>query len=153
MNISKFIKMLFIGATLLLLSSCGNDNPVVDCLDCDPVPEVIEPTDPEPEIVVPEPEPEVDLRDCTYVLLGDNPASVVYDGNYTDAGLDQVVNGEGEDIDLSLIMDNAEDVNTSSSGEYIVEYSSDLCDNNITRVVVVEEEPVIEHGEWEILPF
>ncbi len=141
--------MLFIGATLLVLSSCGNSNPTVDCLDCDEVPEVIEPT--EPEVVIPE--PEVDPRDCTYVLLGDNPAKVVYEGNYTDAGLDQVVNGLGEDIDLALIMNNAEDVNTSSSGEYIVEYSSDLCDNNITRVVVVEDQPEEVHLNWEILPF
>lgn len=145
--------MLSIGVTLLILSSCGNDNPMVECLDC-PAPEVI----PEPPVVVPEPpvvvpEPEVNLKDCTYVLLGDNPTSVVFDGNYTDAGLHQVVNGAGEDIDLSLILNNADDVNTSSSGAYLIEYSSDLCDANITRVVIVEEEPIPEVGEWEILPF
>ena len=160
MNISKFIKMIFIGAMLLILSSCGNDNPTVDCLTCNDVPEVIEPTEPvpepepEPEPIEPEPVvPEVNLKDCIYVLLGDNPTAVAYDGNYTDAGLDQVVNGAGEDITLDMIINDAEDVNTSTSGEYIVEYSSDLCENNTTRVVIVEEEPVVEQGEWKILPF
>jgi len=150
MNISKFIRVLFIGAMLLVLSSCGNDNPTVDCLTCNEVPEVVEPTEPEPVV---EPEPELNPRDCTYVLLGDNPATVAYEGNYTDAGLYQVVDGLGEDIDLTTIVDDAEDVNTSSSGSYIVEYSSDLCDNNITRVVVVEDEPEVIQGEWKILPF
>jgi len=147
--------MFLIGAMMLILSSCGNDNPTVDCLTCDEPaqPTPVNPTTPTEEPEDSEDTDDVNLRDCTYVLLGDNPTSVVYEGNYTDAGVSEVVNGMGEDIDLSLIFNNADDVNTSNSGEYIVEYSSDLCDNNATRVVVVEDKPEVIQGEWEILPF
>ena len=144
MNITNFIKLFLSGIVLLFLSSCGNDNPTVDCLTCNETPQIEEPAIEEPA---------VDLRDCTYTLLGDNPITLPYDSNYSEFGIDGLLDGAGNDINISTVVIDASDINLSNVGEYEVIYSSDLCDNITTRVVIIDE-PVEEviNFPFKILP-
>jgi hypothetical protein len=84
----------------------------------------------------------VDVTAPEITILGDNPATVVQNDEYTDAGATAV-----DDTDGSVSVSTSGEVDTSTVGEYIITYTaSDAAGNEATAERIVNVEPPTIRG-------